>query len=223
GVNTVELTFDGAPVRIPVEFLDTVQFKAPRDASGAFRIKVEALTRDYDDDAEGIGTPVEAVSGVAWLDGIVFTPQAEAADRYKLAVTPARGFEDGGRDVGYEGWKGIPFTVKVASTDPSETFDITISGIPVGATLYLNGVALDAVDGGSVTIVNFVNTHELSVKPTEHYSGTFNLEVTASVFDTDVAGNRVQLDTAGHEWAVQTVPVQVIGVADVVTGLVAET
>src|SRR5690606_18612583 len=117
----------------------------------------------------------------------------------------------------------IPFTVKVASTDPSETFDITISGIPEGATLYLNGVALDADADGSVTIAGFVNTHELSVKPTEHYSGTFNLEVTASVFDTDVAGNRVQLDTAGHEWAVQTVPVQVIGVADVVTGLVAET
>src|SRR5690606_23848962 len=67
---THELVYTGpGSVRVPVEFLDTLEFLAPENVSGTFNIQVQAYTVDYDDD--GGTTAVTATTGSALLELVV--------------------------------------------------------------------------------------------------------------------------------------------------------
>ncbi|NYT25604.1 cadherin-like domain-containing protein, partial [Alcaligenaceae bacterium] len=203
GSTWVEETYVGTPIDVPVEYLDTLQFMAPPNFAGMFEIKVEARTVDYDDDD---GTPSsEAVSGAALLTNILVVPVADAVT---LAVNgKASGLED----------TLIPLRVTPTSSDPSETFTVTISGIPAGAVVYYGDPdsPLQVSTGGTIEIENFDSTVPLHIMPPLHSNIDFSLNVSAVSVDT--------LTVGGNNYSSTSLPdsldidVTVKGVADEVT------
>lgn len=148
--------------------LDTVQFKAPANVAGSFEIQVQALTIDTDPNG---GTPVQTTSGSATLTNLIVGP---VADKVTLAVdAPAVGNED----------TAIALTIRPTSEDPSETFTVTISGIPAGATIIYGGVP-QTVTAGSVSIANFSTATELTITPPSDSNVDIPLSVSAVSVDT---------------------------------------
>ena len=187
---------------MPRQYLDTLQVKLPPDVSGTLTIGVQAGTVDYDDNTEvstiplvppttsGAGVNV-AVSGSATLSLIKFDPVADA-------VTMALN----GRAAGRED-EAIPLAIRTTSSDVSETFNVTISGIPAGATITYDGAVL-SVTGGSVSIVGFDNSVPMTITPPPHSNTGFRLTVSA-----------VSVDGAAISAPVsRTIDVSVTGVAD---------
>ena len=167
-------TYTGTPIDVPVSALSTLQFLAPENVSGTFKIKVEAYTVDYDDDNEGTGTPATAVSGEAWLEGIIIAPVADGINTLSL----------NGRAIGLEDTP-IPLSITPRSSDPSETFNITISDIPAGAKIIYGGVE-QTITNGSVTISNFSTSTPLTITPPFNSNINFTLSVTATATDGSV-------------------------------------
>ncbi|MDB9696224.1 hypothetical protein OPU39_20785, partial [Acinetobacter nosocomialis] len=154
--------------------MSTLQFLAPENVSGTFKIKVEAYIVDYDDDNEGTGTPATAVSGEAWLEGIIIAPVADGINTLSL----------NGRAIGLEDTP-IPLSITPRSSDPSETFNITISDIPAGAKIIYGGVE-QTITNGSVTISNFSTSTPLTITPPFNSNVNFTLSVTATATDGSV-------------------------------------
>ncbi|MGG4776225.1 retention module-containing protein [Paenalcaligenes sp. Me52] len=199
GGNTwVEVVYDGEhPVAIPVEYLGTLQFRAPEDVSGEFKIGFQAQTVDYDEDNDG-GYDV-AVSGQEWLNGIVVKPVADGIQ--SIGVNPAHGNED----------SGIPLFINPTSKDPSETFNVKIADLPDGSTLTYNGQPVTIVNGVA-TINNFDSSKPLVFTPPKDASGKFDLKVQAQTEDK-WGGYESK-----SEWSAgKTLSVDVKGVADMPT------
>ncbi|WP_417588863.1 VCBS domain-containing protein [Pararhodobacter oceanensis] len=174
GTELQQVVYDGTPVDIPIEFLDTVQFRAAENFSGQFRIGVQAHTIDPDDD--GSGATVEATSGQSYLTNILISP---VADQVTLSLAA--------RTLGHEDTE-IPLVIRPRSSDPSETFDVTISDIPVGATLTYGGVPV-TVTGGSASFEDFDSSTPLLMTPPLNSNDDFTLEVEAQSVDRlDVGG-----------------------------------
>ncbi|ENV80848.1 hypothetical protein F942_00463, partial [Acinetobacter ursingii ANC 3649] len=188
-------TYTGTPIDVPVRALSTLQFLAPENVSGTFKIKVEAYTVDYDDNA-GTGTPATAVSGEAWLEGIIIAPVADGINTLSL----------NGRAIGLEDTP-IPLSITPRSSDPSETFNITISDIPAGAKIIYGGVE-QTITNGSVTISNFSTSTPLTITPPFNSNVNFTLSVTATATD----GNVISAPSSPL-----SIPVTVYGVADTPT------
>ena len=189
-------TYTGTPIDVPVSALSTLQFLAPENVSGTFKIKVEAYTVDYDDDNEGTGTPATAVSGEAWLEGIIIAPVADGINTLSL----------NGRAIGLEDTP-IPLSITPRSSDPSETFNITISDIPAGAKIIYGGVE-QTITNGSVTISNFSTSTPLTITPPFNSNVNFTLSVTATATDGSVTS---------ASSSPLSIPVTVYGVADTPT------
>lgn len=189
-------TYTGTPIDVPVSALSTLQFLAPESVSGTFKIKVEAYTVDYDDDNEGTGTPATAVSGEAWLEGIIIAPVADGINTLSL----------NGRAIGLEDTP-IPLSITPRSSDPSETFNITISDIPAGAKIIYGGVE-QTITNGSVTISNFSTSTPLTITPPFNSNVNFTLNVTATATDGSVTS---------ASSSPLSIPVTVYGVADTPT------
>ncbi len=198
---TQEVLFNGTPIDVPVGALDTLEFRATDNFSGQFRIRVQALTLDYDDDGVvGSGDYVEAVSGEAYLSNVLITP---VADDVTLSL--------GARALGLEDTE-IPLSIRPTSSDPSEVFNITISDIPVGAVLTYNGSVLP-ITGGSVTIEGFDSSLPLTLRPPLNSNDDFTLTVSAQSVDRLDVGGTIYEDVSAVETL--TMQVEVKGVADV--------
>jgi hypothetical protein len=171
GGEWVVVAYVGTPIDIPIEYLSTLQFKAPENLSGSFQIGVQTLTVDTDPN----GGTVEAVSGSSTLTNLVIQP---VADEVTMALNArATGIED----------TAIPLEIRPTSSDPSETFTVTISGIPAGAQLYYDGV-LQTQTAGSVTIAGFDSGRPLTIQPPVNSNDDFTLGVSAfSVDGTDAS------------------------------------
>ncbi len=195
GSGTHVLTFTGSALQIPMSALDTLEFKAPANVAGTFSIGVQALTVDTDPNG---GASVQAISGSATLSNLVIEP---VADPLTLAVNaPAVGLED----------TAIALVIRPYSADPSETFTVSVNGIPAGAKIHYGGVEL-TVTGGSVSIANFSKTTSLTITPPPNSNVDIPLSVSAVSVDT-VGG---VTSTSGP--ATLPLLVDVRGVADPVT------
>ncbi|MBA4502778.1 DUF5801 repeats-in-toxin domain-containing protein [Marinobacterium marinum] len=174
GTNTFEVVFNGEPVKIPVEYLDSLEFKGPANFSGVVKIKVEAGTVDYDEDT-GAATNM-AVSGESWLTNVIVHP---VADQVTLKVN-ARITTD--EDV------PVALNINPTSSDSDETFNVTISGIPAGATITYNGVeyseANGNITGGSLIIEDFDASKQPTLTPPKDSNESINLKVEAVSVDT---------------------------------------
>ncbi|WP_455230460.1 VCBS domain-containing protein [Geopseudomonas aromaticivorans] len=196
--------FDGVtPVEVPLEYLDTLQFKAAPHFSGMFEIKVQAKTVDYDDDHAGDESKADTkLSGEATLTNVLIKP---VADEVTLALN--------GRATGKED-EPIALNIHPTSSDPSETFNITISDIPVGAQLIYNGTVIYGINdvGGSVTINDFKQHLPLTITPPLHSNVDFTLRVQAQSVDKMTVDGTEHSDT--KDSAILPIHVAVQGVAD---------
>ncbi len=147
------------------------------DFSGSFDLGVTATSADGEDVATTTGSITVDVTGVA--------------DAPTLDVADASGSED----------SAIALDIDAGLTDSSETLTITISGVPDGAELS------SGTDNGDGTwTLTSDDLDGLTVTPPADYSGSFDLEITASTQDgVDIAT------------VTDTVMVNVIGEADLPT------
>ncbi|MEN9063227.1 hypothetical protein [Ponticoccus litoralis] len=192
-----QAVFDGTPVDVPMEYLDTLQFRAAENFSGQFQIGVQAHTVDPDDD--GTGSTVEATSGQSYLTNILISP---AADEVTMSLTArAQGYED----------TDIPLVIRPRSSDPSETFNVTIADIPAGATLTYDGQPV-TVTGGVATFVDFDPALPLILTPPPHSNVDFTLDISAQSVDRLDIGGTIHEDVS----APITLPMEIHmkGVAD---------
>ncbi|MBT0888442.1 MULTISPECIES: DUF5801 repeats-in-toxin domain-containing protein [Acinetobacter] len=203
----------GNGVRIPVADLDTVQFKSPLNFSGEVYIKVQAVTRDYDEDSN---TPTAyETSGVAWLKNLIVLPVAEEVTVGVDARIHA--YEDQGRNDRTEAGHGyddvnnkIKLNIKPFSSDTDETFNIKVSNIPmdpldpvgIGTEIYYNVTKLllssdpahnpnayleaDPANAGKLRLVinDFKSNLPLEMVPPKDSNNEFTLKVDAEAVDT---------------------------------------
>ncbi|MDO6440732.1 immunoglobulin-like domain-containing protein [Marinobacter sp. 2_MG-2023] len=216
--NTITQTFGGDAVRVPAEYLDTLQFKAPENFSGQFKINVQAVTVDTDDDGE---ETVEAVSGHAELTNVLIKP---SADTPTTTVTArVNGNED----------ESVPLSIRPSSSDDSETFNVTIGDIPDGAVITYGTESFNAdsgsgtmADGTGYEVVKSGDSWSLKITdfdpdtganmtltPPEHSNKPFTLNVeTVSVDTLTVGGTSYDsVSTPPFELSINVTPK---GVAD---------
>uniref|UniRef100_UPI0018EED860 VCBS domain-containing protein n=1 Tax=Paracoccus binzhouensis TaxID=2796149 RepID=UPI0018EED860 len=188
--------YSGTPIDVPVSALGTLEFRAVENFSGQFRIRVQAHTVDTDDNG---GTTASATSGEAWLDNLVVAPKADEVTLALAARTQGREDTD------------IPLSIRPTSSDPSEVFEVTISGIPAGAVVTYGGTELTVV-GGSVTIENFDASTLLTLRPPLNSNEDFDLSVTAQSVDSVMIGGTLLTDRSPE--ITLDMHVEVRGVAD---------
>ncbi|MFH7588084.1 DUF5801 repeats-in-toxin domain-containing protein, partial [Oceanimonas smirnovii] len=186
GGNTwVTQTFGGDAIEVPVEYLDTLQFMGPFNFAGRFEITVQALTRDTDPDD---GTINEQISGEATLTNILIKPKADTPTA--TVTARVKGNEE----------ESIPLSIKPSSSDPSETFNVTINAIPDGTEIVYDGktltkstTGLDGVtvtDNGDGTWQVKINDFKpalgtnMSATPPLHSNDPFDLQVSVETVDT---------------------------------------
>src|SRR5699024_2477509 len=136
--------------------------------------------------------------GEAELINLVIGPDA---DDVTLALNGrAGGVED----------TDIPLIVNPTSSDPSETFNVTIANIPTGATITYDGTALTPT-AGEVTISDFDRSKSLTIQPPADSNEDFTLQVSAD--SVDALGS----NTDTQQGPILDVNVDVTGVADAAT------
>ena len=203
GTGLITKTFNGNAVEIPEAFLGSLKFRGPDHFSGSFEVSVSAKTIDTDPDTNDQST---------WLGGssVLTGTINPVADDVRLSVTGrARGDED----------TDIPLSIRPASsdTDSSETFTVTLSGIPTDTVLTYDGVELVLTDDGSgngtvgVEIEDFDRTAPMTIRPPENSNEDFTIGVSAVSVDELGA----VISTSGPD--VESIDVIVKGVADEAT------
>ncbi|WP_218023807.1 hypothetical protein, partial [Halomonas halmophila] len=194
GAEWEELPFNGSPVEVPIEYLDTVQFRAAPNQKGQFEITVQAKT--VDTDAEG--NTDTAISGESILDGIYI--DQPVADQASMSVTsPAEGNED----------EAIPLDIRPQSSDPNESFTVTISDVPDGAGLTYDGKELTPDGDGDYVIEDFDSSVPLKVTPPQDSNEDFTLQAGVVTVD-EYGGVTDTLDSP----VTKDITVAVDGVAD---------
>ncbi|OSQ32540.1 Ig-like domain-containing protein [Thalassospira sp. MCCC 1A03138] len=129
------------------------------DFSGSFDLTVSAQSADGEDVATMTDTITVDVTGVA--------------DAPTLEISDASGLED----------SAIALDIDAGLTDGSEVLSITISGVPEGATL---SAGTDNGDGSWT--LNSTELEGLTIRPPENYSGSFDIDITATSADgVDIA------------------------------------
>lgn len=206
-----EIVFNGEAVWVPLEYLNTLQIKAPENVSGTLTVTMQAATVDYDDDTAKPATqpdgPISSIPGVVdvQLSGealLTIITIAPVADDVTMSVTgKAKGNED----------TKIALQISGVSSDPSEAISVKIEGIPVGATIhYGTNQSFTATAGNTTyTITDFNGTNQgpVSITPPAQWSGSIPLDVSSWAVDgTDTSAPQTRKIT-----------VQVVGVADDVT------
>lgn len=199
GTTWVEQTYNGSPIEVPVEYLDTLEFRAAPNQKGEFRVRVEAKT--VDTDAEG--NTDTATSGEAILDGILIdTPVADLASLN--VASPAEGNED----------EAIALDIRPQSSDPNESFTVTLSGAPAGAVITYGPEGSKQTwtstgENDTFEIEDFDRNAPLTVTPPQDSNEDFTL--TASVVTVDEYGGVTDTLATPVE---KSINVHVDGVAD---------
>lgn len=174
GTDWIELPVSGdnSPVDVPVEYLNTIQFKPPEHASGDFDITVRAKTVDTDEDAGDMTTDT-AISGEVHLT-ISYVP---VPDQITIQASSPGGLED----------NVIPLHVRVQSddTDGSETFTVTFKDFPAGHKLFYDGDEQQPDVGGDIVISDFDNDAVLGIQPPDHSNLDIVNTLTVEAYSSD--------------------------------------
>ena len=182
--------------------------------SGTVNAVITINVTDVDSDSPSANPLTE--SDTVYLN-IEVTP---VVDQVTISASQGRGFEDAGRSSGNSSSDpaiasvindiagAIDLDVNVTSDDKdgSETYNVTISTIPVNAAIYYNGVELAQSPVGTITINDFDNAKALKIVPAHNSDADFDLNIEAVAVESNgVTSTTQQL----------TMNVQVQGVADV--------
>lgn len=193
----------------------------PEHFSGEVKAKITLIVQDRDDDSShtaGVKTQV-----------VYFNVDVNpVADLATLQVKQSIGYEDAGRSGGNTSAKdatidqpanGIPLHIKVSSsdTDGSESFNVRIADIPVGAAIYYNGVA-QSINAGEIIINDFDNNAPLYFIPPHNSDVDVTLKVNAQTVDTVTIDGVTVTNTSAWLTTDKDIDVIVKGVADVPVG-----
>ncbi|MBO6512791.1 MAG: tandem-95 repeat protein, partial [Phycisphaerales bacterium] len=149
--------------------LENLSVNPPENFSGSFDLSVEA-------------TAVEADGDTATSTASITVDVEAVADAPDLETSSAKGLQN----------NPIPLSIdaSLTDTDGSESIEITISGVPKGASL---NAGIDNGDGSWTLSLD--ELEGLSMDPDPAYSGKFELEVTATTTDGDsVAMSEATID-----------------------------
>ncbi len=171
-----------APVQIPIEYLNTVKFKAPDNYSGTVKVDMTLGTLDHDEDnPNSTNGPVNSLTSTLQMD------VDPAVDPIIVAIAQSNGLEDAGRNPNgtidaSSVVNGIVLNSRVSSLDAdgSEHVNVFIDGIPEDAAIYfdING------DGTKEIITATSNFGQVTEVP-QGQTGPIDV---------------VQYDTANHTW-----------------------
>ena len=151
--------------------LEGLSVTPPSDFSGSFDLQITARTQDGIDIASVTDTVMVDVAGVA--------------DAPTLDVANASGSED----------SAIALDIDAGLTDSSESLTVTVSGVPEGSTL-----SAGTDNGDGTWTLSSEQLAGLTITPSEDFSGSFDLGVTATSADgADVATTTgsITVDVAG--------------------------
>lgn len=139
--------------------------------SGAMN-NITITVTTVDTDADSSGSIIQNTATIT-LPTINITPVVDGVET--VAVKQAIGDED----------TPIDLYIKPSSADASETFNVTISGIPQDAAIYYDGKPLTLAPDGSVTINGFDYTKSLTVTPPANSNVDFKLNASAVSVESD--------------------------------------
>ncbi|MBV5289639.1 MAG: hypothetical protein J0648_07390 [Pelodictyon phaeoclathratiforme] len=159
--------FKGTPIAVEMPYLHTVSFKAKPGYSGAVTIDVQAKTVDHGPD--DTTTDVFNVSGLAHLDFIV----DPVPNQVTLAVTSPVPIDE-------DLLRTLSIRPTSTDTDGSESFTITITGIPNGSEMIYDGSTIYAITdtSGTVTINHFDSSKTFTIQPPHNSNEDITLHVT---------------------------------------------
>ncbi|PAU76638.1 Ig-like domain-containing protein [Halomonas salipaludis] len=185
----VEVAYNGTPVDVPVEFLDTLQMRGGPFQAGEFNVEVRAKSVDAGENADDAESVAVSDDPDYVLSGIVFEPDASDPDDISLNVTSSSG-EESSQDIE----RPIDLDIDLRSSDPYESFNITLEGIPEGAVVIYDGQRFDSNDTpddgdgldrgqNSVTIDDFDPSADLQIITAPFDNRDFRLELGGEVVD----------------------------------------
>jgi VCBS repeat-containing protein len=181
GTTVLTVTDSSAGVDIPLANLGTLQFMPVAQFSGTVTIHMAVKTTDYDEDDNSVSTTVTSAPDILTLE---IDP---VADNVTLAIKQASGNEDAGRDVSgaatlTEAANGVALDITTTSddTDGSETFVVTISGIPDGGEIYYNGTLMNSESGATTNVNDGVTS---AIEATNNAGDTWSIQI--DNFDND--------------------------------------
>ncbi|MCC9626775.1 Ig-like domain-containing protein, partial [Thalassospira sp. MA62] len=161
---------DGSWTLSPAQ-LSGLTITPPENFSGSFDLGVTATSTDGSDTASVGDTITVDVTGVA--------------DDPTLDVSDASGNED----------TAIGLDIDAALTDSSEVLSVTISGVPDGASL-----SAGTNNGDGTWTLSPDQLSGLTITPSENFSGSFDLGVTATSTDgsdTATTSDSLTVDVTG--------------------------
>ncbi len=165
---TQSITATNGSVELTVDQLNELSITPPANSDADFALTVETTTTDGSDTNTTTNTLNVAVEAVA--------------DDPTLTTSDAEGVEDTAID--------LDIQAALTDTDGSETISVTLSNIP-------NGSVLTNADGWQLTIeegvaqVDVDDLPGLTITPPEDFTGSFDLQVTATSTEAENS------DTAG--------------------------
>ncbi len=172
GSETLSITIEGVPAGAQLSAgthnadgswtlsgaqLSGLTMTPPADASGNFSLMVTATSTENDGDS-------------ASVTGLMNINVGAVADAPTLILHDAAGFED----------DAIPLEISTAANGGDEIVGVTISGVPVGATLSAGTANPD----GTWTL-SANDLDGLKITPPENSNANFNLSVTVTSMDGD--------------------------------------
>jgi|GEM_PF-2271851 len=186
--------YSGTPIEVPVEFLDTLEFKPPAHVA-ADNIKIIVNAKTVDTDQDSGGTVDTRITGK-----VVLTLDVESVpDQVTLAAYSPGGYED-----------GSPSALNPSPATPALAIPLYINpqsdDNTDGASIVYGALPPLTIIAGSVTIPDFDSSLTLGIIPPANSDSDISLKVTGT--STDGLSAPVPFGYTLN------LPVQVSGVAD---------
>ena len=235
GTSDKELQISGAgEVRVPLEFLDTVQIRAARDFAGTFKVDTYVQNQDLGEDASETAGSLENSAVSTLVINVNPVPEVNPS----VSINNLSGLEDAGRNAdgtidAISAANGIALSgiLKSSDIDGSETFTIIFDKMPEDAALFYKGNIIyansgtDFVSDGITVANNTDGTFKITVTsidlatpplfiPPHNSNEDVTLQVSGQIIDTATLEDGTVITVPG---AVSTpIPITVVlkGVAD---------
>lgn len=200
GATSATVNFPDNSVQDP-EFTLTL----PEHYSGTINARITLSVHDTDSDST---TTPATITDMLFLN-LSVTP---VADSISFAIAQSSGLEDAGRSMANSAinttidqpQNGIPLHLGIFSDDKdgSETYTVRFAEIPEGASMYYNGILVNAYSssGSGLIVSNYGLTWQLEIKKFANTTSNNNLTFipplnSNGVFDLKISGKSVDLAT----------------------------
>ncbi len=225
-------------VKVPIEYLNTVEIKAPANFAGTLAVETVVQSQDFDEDTNIAGSLEN--SEVEYLV-INVLPVAEST--LSVSISQSVGNEDSGRDAlgnisslsAQSNAIDIDIVISSNDTDGSEKFTLFLDEIPEDAAIYFRGHLIYAnsandfaSDGIIVSTGSTANTFKLQLDdyssleqgakiiPAHNSDDDITLKVSAQIVDTVILADGSTQSVLGVETAIEDAIINVNDIADLV-------